>query len=273
MLGATASALVEVPKLRARVNDLAGLLSEPQRRQLDDELTAFEAETSHQVVVLTVPTLDGEDVAAFAIRVADAWKVGHEGLDNGVLLVVAERDRKARIEVGYGLEGVVPDAVAARILRERMIPSFRDGRMAEGIRLGALAVMRAARGEEVPFEDRPQRAGRRQDPVGIVFFCGIFGGVLGAALSGRSRPRGAVVGALVAFGLSYLLLHLFPLAAFSSVVGAMFGAINGGAGGRRSIHTFPGGWGGGGLGGGGFGGGGFGGGGGGFGGGGASGSW
>jgi len=123
-LGGAAAAL-EVPPLGARVNDLAGLLTPEQRRALESELAAFEGETSHQVVVLTIPSLEGEAIESFSIRVVDEWKIGHRRLDNGVLLLVAAKDRRARIEVGYGLEGILPDAVAARIMREVMIPRFR----------------------------------------------------------------------------------------------------------------------------------------------------
>ena len=126
LLPAAAGAVPEVPELRGRVNDLAGLLAPDEARALESRLADFERETSHQIVVLTVPSLEGEAVEAFAIRVADAWQIGHEDLDNGVIVVVSAGDRRARIEVGYGLEGVIPDAVAARILRERMIPRSRE---------------------------------------------------------------------------------------------------------------------------------------------------
>ncbi len=283
MFAVAALAVVPVPPLGGRVNDLAGLLSATERQALERDFESFETETSHQVVVLTVPTLDGEDIAAFTLRVVEAWKIGHKGLDNGAVVAVAAQDRKARIEVGYGLEGVVPDAIAARILREQMIPSFRAGRMGEGIVRGARAVMAAARGEVIPAERRPsrRRAPASGDPMGVIFFCAIFGGTIGSALSKRSRFVGAVVGAIFAFCMAFAMLKLLPLAALSSALAGFFGTLGGGTSGggghRRVIHGFPaGGWGsrgGFGGGGGGFGGGGFGGGGGGFGGGGASGSW
>lgn len=267
---------MDVPPLSGRVNDLAGLLSAAERQRLEEELAAFERETSHQVVVLTVPTVGGEDIAAFALRVVENWKIGHTGLDNGVLIAVAAGDRLARIEVGYGLEGVIPDAVAARILREVMIPSFREGRMGEGVARGAAAVMQAARGEAVHFDRRPRLPGpAAEDPFSVAMFCGIVGGILGAALARTARWMAAAVGAATAFLLAMLLLQTVPLAGFSSLVGGVFGAGGGGFGpigrrGRGGIHRFPGGFGGGyggGLGGG------FGGGGGGFGGGGATGRW
>lgn len=267
-----------MPPLRGRVNDVAELLAADERQRLEARLAAFEQETSHQVVVLTVPTVGEEDIAAFALRVVETWKIGHAGLDNGVLIVVADRDRQARVEVGYGLEGVIPDALAARILRDVMIPNFREGRMAAGIAAGAEAVMQAARGEEIAVGRRPALRGpAAEDPFGVAVFCGIFGGVVGAALARTARWRGALAGAAVAFVLAWILLQALAIASLASMIGGLLGANGGGMGplgrrGRGGIHRFPGGFGGGGF-GGGFGGGGFGGGGGGFGGGGATGRW
>ena len=139
-----------VPPLAGRVNDLAGLLPPGRARALDEKLARFEAETSHQVVLLTVPSLDGEPIEDFSMRVAEAWKPGQAGRDNGILVVVAPQERTARVEVGYGLEGAVPDAVASRILRQRMFPRFREGRMADGVEAGVDALLAAARGEALP---------------------------------------------------------------------------------------------------------------------------
>ncbi len=264
-----------MPPLQGRINDLAGLLDPAQRQDLERKLEAFEQETSHQVVVLTVRSLDGEDIEGFSMRVVESWKLGHRGIDNGALITVSSGDRRARIEVGYGLEGVVPDAIAARIIRDVMIPSFRDGRMGEGIVRGAEAVMAAARGEEIPVERRP-RAGRRGgDRVDVLLFCGIAGGLIGAFFARRSRIGAVAVASLAAFGLAYLIVHLLFDSIFAGFIGAFFGTIWSGVsgGGGRIIHLPGGGWGRSGGYGGGFGGGGFGGGGGGFGGGGASGSW
>ncbi len=279
---AAAAAAIDVPALRGRVNDLAGLLSAGERSKLESQLATFENETAHQIVVLTVPTLEGEDIDTFSMRVAESWKIGHEGLDNGAIIIVADKDRRARIEVGYGLEGVVPDAIAARILREQMFTSFRAGRMGEGIINGVGSVMRAARGEEIASDRRPTGRGvpAHRDFLGTILFCGILGGMLGAGLARHSRMVGAGIGALAAFALAFLMLQLVPFAGASSLLGGFLGSMGGGMGtgpsrrGRRVIYSYPSrGWGGGGFGGGGFGGGGFGGGGGGFGGGGASGSW
>jgi uncharacterized protein len=264
--------LVAVPTLTGRVNDLAELLAPVERQQLEKELAAFETETSHQIVVLTIPSLEGEAIESFSLRAVEEWTLGHRGIDNGVLLTVASGDRKARIEVGYGLEGVVPDAVAAQIIRDRMIPSFRQGRMGEGVLRGSRAVLAAARGEQIPPERRPSRKDTHGDPIGVMMFCGIMGGVLGSMISRRSRPTAAAVGSTIAFTVAYLILGVLVFAGFAALMGAFFGSIGRGGGSRGRgggiVHLPSGGWGGGG-----FGGGGFGGGGGSFGGGGASGGW
>ena len=267
---ATALAVLPVPELVARVNDGAGLLAVDEAQRLEQRLAAFERETSHQIVVLTVPSLDGEAIESFAFRVAEAWKIGHEGLDNGALIVVASRDRRARIEVGYGLEGVVPDALAARILRDHMIPRFKEGAMGRGIEAGADALMSAARGEAIAAERRPgnERGPGGDDPMAAVLMGGLFGGALGHGLARRRRLLGIVAGAAIAGTIGFVLLAQLPLAAFSAAIGGIFAGLGFG----RGLGSVPIGRGGG-FGGGGFGGGGFGGGGGGFGGGGASGGW
>src|SRR6185369_5936882 len=99
----------EVPLLIGRINDQARMLSPESRQQLERKLAAFERETSNQVVVLTIESLQGDNIDQFSIRVAESWKIGQQGRDNGVLLVLAKEERKVRIEVGLGLQGVLPD--------------------------------------------------------------------------------------------------------------------------------------------------------------------
>jgi uncharacterized protein len=245
--------------------------------RLEAKLAVFEQETTHQIAVLTVLTLEGEPIESYALRVAETWKLGQKGLDNGLLLVVAPQDRRARVEVGYGLEGVVPDAVAKRVLEDAAIPYFRRNDYASGIEVGVDALMAAARGETIPIERRPAREGSpHEDPLSAVFFGAILALVFSAPFR-RVRPLGALVGGTASGGLTWLLLASLGWAAVGFLLGALLGGIGPGmtGGGRRGR-----GWqgpvfvpGGGGFGGGGFGGGGFRGGGGGFGGGGASGSW
>jgi uncharacterized protein len=144
----TARAL-EVPKLTGRVVDHAGLLTPDEARALAAELEAFEAATGHQFVLLTVPSLEGDAIEAFTMRVVEAWKLGATDRDDGLLLLVVARDRLMRIEVGYGLEGAIPDALAGRIVRHTLAPAFRDGRFAEGITAAFEQLMAASRGEAV----------------------------------------------------------------------------------------------------------------------------
>jgi uncharacterized protein len=272
-----------VPPLRARVNDLAGLLPPERQAQLEARLARYEEETSHQIVLLTVPSLQGDPIEDFSIRVADAWKIGHKGLDNGIIIVFARDERTARIEVGRGLEGVVPDVVASRILRDRMIPLFRAGRVPDGFDAGIDALMAAARGEEIPEARRPRPDAHREGegPLGLIVMWALLGGFLAAPFRrGRLRPVGALFAGGVAGGLTYLIVASTFWAAMAALLGALFGWISPASAPLRPGRPGYGGWGGGlgggfGSGGGGFGGGGggFGGGGGGFGGGGASGSW
>ncbi|MBS1105651.1 MAG: hypothetical protein H6Q91_1153 [Deltaproteobacteria bacterium] len=257
------------------------MLPRDRAQRLEQTLAQFESETSHQIAVLTVPTTDGEPIESFALRVAESWKLGRKGADNGILLVVAAKDRRARIEVGYGLEGVVPDAIGKRVIEDVMIPRFREGDMPGGIDAAADALMRAARGEQIPFAKRPLRDPGSQgtDPMGLVLFASVVASVLWIPFrGGRLRPLGALLGGATAAGFVFLVLKVAGWAALAFALGTLFGwmgpALPAGAGHRGRIGS-GGGFGGGGFGGfgGGGGGGGFSGGGGGFGGGGASGSW
>ncbi len=282
LVAAPARATLEVPALRGRVNDLAGVFEPERSRALEQRLRRFEEETSHQIAVLTVPSLAGEAIEQFAIRVAETWALGHEGIDNGILVVVLPADRRARIEVGYGLEGAVPDAVAARVLREHMLPRFREDDYAGGIEAGVNALAAAARGEVVSAP--PAKPGARPDgrtSKNVVLIGAALGALVGWPLRNARRGRGgkllgALVGGGVAAAVSALILRSVIAALLAFAVGAAFSLVLGAAGlgsGRgvrlgRSTGVGYGGWGSGG-----FGGGGFSGGGGGFGGGGASGSW
>jgi uncharacterized protein len=263
-----------VPALRARVNDLAGVLDAATAARLESRLADFERETSHQIAVLTVPSLEGEAIEPFALRVAEAWQLGQAGADNGILVVVAPQDRRARIEVGYGLEGVVPDAIAKRVLEDVMFSHFRSGDFAGGVEAGVDALMQAARGEVVELPPAREQA-PHADPFAIVFFAALLGTIVAAPLR-RAQPLASLVGGGVGGGLTWLLVASLGWAAVAFAIAFALGLAGpgsvGGPGrrGRGGPVFLPGGgWGGGG----GFGGGGFGGGGGGFGGGGASGSW
>jgi len=141
--------------------DRAGLLSERDRAALVEQLLAYEAERGHQVVVHTTPSLEDLVIADYSMAVAEQWKVGHKGLDNGVILTIAPKERKLHIEVGYGLEGVVPDVIAKRIIEEVIEPEFRAGDFSSGIFLGVEHILAAASGEPAPPRPRPRARGSR----------------------------------------------------------------------------------------------------------------
>jgi uncharacterized protein len=151
LAGAAPALAADVPYLTGRVVDAAEVLRPETRQKLAAELKAHEERTTNQVVVLTVPSLEGESVEDFARQVFEAWKLGRRDKDNGVLILVAPSDRKMRIEVGYGLEGSLPDAVAGRIIRNQMTPRFKANDFDGGISAGAGAVVAVleGRGEEV----------------------------------------------------------------------------------------------------------------------------
>lgn len=144
---ATAFALAPVPRLTGRVVDEAGILDASQEAQISGSLEAFEKSTTTQIAVLTVPSLEGEAIEQYAMRVAEAWKIGQADKDNGVLLVVAPSDRQVRIEVGYGLEGALTDAESARIIRGDIIPNFKSGDYFAGIAAGVARIQYATQNE------------------------------------------------------------------------------------------------------------------------------
>jgi len=258
---------VAVPPLKARVTDLTGTLAPSQRDTLERELQAFESRKGSQIAVLVVPTTQPEAVEQYSLRVAETWKLGRKGVDDGVLLLVAKDDRELRIEVGYGLEGVIPDAVAKRVVSEIIIPYFKQGDFYGGIHAGVTRLIRLVDGEPLPPpQARDNSWAGIQNLLPFAFVAAIIGGGLLRALFGR------LVGASIAGGIVAFVFWLIVSSLVASLIGgiAVFLFVL-----MAGVRIGPAGYGGlgGGLGGGGFGGGGFGGGGGGFGGGGASGKW
>jgi uncharacterized protein len=149
------AAQVPVPPLTARVTDLTGTLSADQRAALERKLAALESRKGSQLAVLLVPTTQPETVEQYAIRVFERWKLGRKAVDDGVLLVIAKNDRKLRIEVGYGLEGAIPDAIAKRIIDEEIVPPFKQGNFYGGVSAGADRIIKLIDGESMP---PPRRA-------------------------------------------------------------------------------------------------------------------
>lgn len=257
-------AQIAVPELTRRVTDLTATFSADQAAALENRLAAFEAQRGSQIAVLIVPTTAPEDIAQFGIRVADRWKVGRERTDDGVILIVARDDRTLRIEVGYGLEGAIPDAIARRVIDEVIVPRFREGDYAGGIDAGVIQLMKLIEGEALP-PPAPGHAEGDDAWFGFLVMGGVIGGWLLSTLMSRPAAAGlAAVGSMAAgailmgFNILLLFIAVFVFAAVASGFRGGSGWSTGGRGG------FGGGFGGGSS---------WGGGGGGFGGGGASGRW
>src|SRR5262249_40346780 len=147
LLATVPTLAVDVPYLTGRVVDNAEILKPAIRERVAALAKGHEDKTTDQIAVLTIPTLGGESVEEFATRVFEAWKLGQKGKDNGVLVVVAPQDRKMRIEVGYGLEGTLPDVVASRIIRNVMTPAFKSGDFDRGIEDGVAAIVAQLEGQ------------------------------------------------------------------------------------------------------------------------------
>ena len=297
----TATAQREVPYLSGRVVDEADIVPDDAEARIEQRLAAWEAETGNQVAVLTVDSLEGDAIEDFSMRVAETWKIGRGGVDDGVIFVVASDDRRMRIEVGYGLEAELTDLESGRILDEIVGPRFRQGDFGGGVEAGVEAILAGVEGAELP--EPPPDAGPRGMPLaGRLLGLGVFVLVIGTfSLTALATPGGGgwflyvfllpfyllfpifLVHPLAGPVMALLWLVLFPILRailrkrgwqpkFVDTTGSRRyrrGGWGGGGGG-----FFGGGFGGGGFGGGGGGGGGgFSGGGGSFGGGGASGSW
>ena len=274
-----AALALEVPPLRAHVNDNAGMLSQGVVRQMDLLLKDFEQKDSTQIVVLTIPSLEGEALEDYSMRVAEQWKVGHKGLDNGAILLISRADRKVRIEVGYGLEGHLTDLQAGRIIREIIIPEFKAGRFDQGVVNGVQAMMDIVRGEFKAADKKGSSGFGSRDLTNVIPFLFLFV-FLVFSLGRVSRPLGTLAGGFFMPFLGHMafspgLGFLAALAGIGLAAGFILSVFAGLARGSGPLHygRRPGGGYGGFPGGFSTGGGGFSGGGGGFGGGGASGSW
>lgn len=267
-LGLAADDLAAIPPLDARVTDLTGTLSADQAAGLERELARFEQARGSQIAIVIVPTTGPESIEAYSIRVADAWKIGRKGVDDGIIVLVARNDRSLRIEVGRGLEGALPDAVAKRIVEEVILPRFKAGDFHGGLQAGVARIEAAISGEPLPPAPRRATQGGAADkffgdilPV-VMLFIFVGGGLL-RALLGRLLGGGLAAG--IAFAGGWLLLGSVSIALLVALVVFLL-TVAGGAG-MGGLHGR------GGRGGFGGGGGGFSGGGGGFSGGGASGRW
>ena len=270
------AAALEVPPLAGRVNDLAGVVPEEDEARIERRLVEYEQRTGHQVAVLLIPSLEGDPIEDFSIRVVERWQLGTEGRDDGMLLLLAVNDRQARIEVGYGLEGAVPDVVASRVIRDQMAPHLRQGDYAGAISSALDVLLPTAAGESVgPAPGAPVA---RDQGIPSLFFVLLVVFLVGGVLWALPRPVRAVLTGGLGGALGLLFFGSLLVALVTGGLGLLLGLLlpRGGRRRRGPPLWFP--FGGfprhgRGPSGRGFGGGGFSGGGGGFGGGGASGRW
>ena len=272
------------PELTGRVVDLAGLLDPERKAELTSQLEAHENETSNQIVVATVPTLNGYDIADYSNRLGRHWQIGTAEEDNGVLLVVAPNERKVRIEVGYGLEGALTDSLSSIIIQREILPAFRKDQFGGGIESGVAAIMSAVAGEytapgnPTSNRDSDQISSRLGNLLPLIFIAMVGIPEILRRVGNRKAAKGAFPagfsGLFATLATGNLLIGLgIAVVVFTFVY--FFGSGGGGSGSSRRGGRHHGGYlgTGGFTGGGSFTGGGFGGGGGSFGGGGASGSW
>ena len=177
------------------VRDEATLLSASAVGQLEAILKGYRDSTSNQIAILTVPSLEGEDIDGYSIRVTDEWKLGKKDTDNGVLLLIAVQDRKIRIEVGLGLEGVLTDALSSRIIRNEIAPHFRQGDNEGGVKAGVLSIIQAIKGQYVN-NDSPRRKGSRSPWSTLLFIIIII-----IFMSRRGKGGGGGMGGYLAAGM------------------------------------------------------------------------
>lgn len=266
----SAQAALEFPALDERVVDTAGLLSASTRASLIEELAAHESATSNQVVVVTVTSLQGYSIDDYGTRLGRHWGIGQKERDNGVLLIVAPNERKVRIEVGYGLEGTLTDAVSHNIIQTVILPQFKQGDMAQGIIDGTRAIVQVLAGTFTPLPDKKDGFIESGSAAILFIFFIVAGELLTLRFGSRIQSAG-IVGLLtlaIVWIVSGLMLFGFVMAFFVMVFHFFIGG--GGKGGSGGSGYSSGSYGSGSYGGGG---GGFSGGGGSFGGGGASGGW
>ncbi|MBS0335942.1 MAG: YgcG family protein [Proteobacteria bacterium] len=233
-LAAPAHADVPVPALKARVTDLTGTLSAEQAAALEQRLAAFEAKKGSQIAVLMLPSTKPEEIEQYSIRVAEAWKIGRKGTDDGVILVVAKDDRRLRIEVGYGLEGAIPDATAKRVISETITPRFKAGDFYGGISAGVDQLIQLVDGEKLPPPSGTAQGQGGMDPSdfivpGIIFVV-VVGSILKAVLG---RFPGAVASGALAGVVAWFLfgLGIAAIAAFIAFILTLMNSGNWSSGG------------------------------------------
>ena len=209
---------LDVPRFQGYVNDYAGMISPPAKLKIEEGLRAFEQSDSTEIVILTVPSLEGENIEEFSIRVAEVWKIGQQQRDNGILLIVSKQERKVRIEVGRGLEGKLTDLMAGRIIDQVIKPRFKQGDFDGGFITGTSALIDATRGEFKAEQGPVQRRQKGFPPfLTFLLFFGIFVLILGSF----SRILGGIAGAIGLPGLVHL--TVFPAGILPTILLALIG--------------------------------------------------
>ncbi|MGA8054801.1 MAG: YgcG family protein, partial [Burkholderiales bacterium] len=231
---AFAQEFAPIPSLAARVTDTTGTLTAQQRQALEANLSEFEARKGSQIAVLIVPTTQPEEIEQYAIRVADAWKVGRKNVDDGIIVVVAKNDRKMRLEVGRGLEGAVPDAYAKRIVSDIMAPRFKEGDFYGGLRAATQTLEQLISGEQLPAPT--QRSPGPSGGIGgmgleaflIVLLVGtmVIGGILTSIFG---RFLGSIITGGVVGGLSWMIVGVLAAALGAGFLAFIFSLILGGS--------------------------------------------
>lgn len=278
---AGAQAPAVVPVFDSPVVDTTGTLDAASKQQLVQQALGLQQRKGSQLQVLMVPTTAPETIEQYAVRAFEQFRLGRKGVDDGLLLVIAKEDRKARIEVGYGLEGVIPDITAGRVIQEYLVPKFRQGDFAGGITEATAQLTKLVDGESLPepVASNPTGPDRGGNWLFALFAAVMVGQLARGFLSRMPAGVRALFAAAASGGIAWMLASALLVGGIGAVIGFFIG-VGSGSGGRFARQGGWGGFGGGGWGGGGFGGGGGGGGGGGWsggggmsGGGGASGSW
>jgi len=261
---------VAIPPLVHRVTDLTGSLSQDQQAALESKLATFEQQKGSQIAILIVPSTKPEEIDQYSIRVVDAWKIGRDKVDDGVLILVAKDDRKLRIEVGYGLEGAIPDAYAKRIIADVIAPYFKQGDIYGGLDAGVDKIIGLISGEQLPpapAQSSGSSGGQIEHLLPLLIFGGLITAIFFRSMFGRFFG-GVANGGLIAV-IVWLITAALGISVVLGVIAFVFTLIAGNSS-RGGFGGMPGGFGGGGFGGGSDT---FSGGGGDFGGGGASGDW
>jgi len=212
---------LDVPALSGRVVDLARLLPADVVQSLDTEMADHERRTGNQVAVLTIPSLEGESLEEYSHRVATTWKLGGKGVDNGVLLLVVPGERRIRIEVGYGLEGTLTDAVSSQIIRREIVPKFRAGEYAGGVAAGVRAILGTIDGTYTAPTRTPTSGA--DDRSGVFLIAVLIGALIGGPLlGGRLKALGGAVSTVLSFVIALPAgLKLAILAAFCGMIAAL----------------------------------------------------